>query len=82
VLTGQNFKANQNYLQMVILAYNSNHWLQLMALSEKETYQRRQLGTERRRRVFVAAKRVVQGGQDWVCVSQSYGMGSRIVSTS
>ena len=73
VLSGQNFKANQNYLQMAILAYNSNRWLQLIALSEKETYQRNQLRTERLRLVFVAAKLVVHEGRNWVRFSQSYG---------
>ena len=63
VLSGQNFKANQNYLQMAILAYNSNRWLQLMALVEQESYQRRQLRTERLRLVFVAAKLVVHEGR-------------------
>jgi hypothetical protein len=73
VLSGQNFKANQNYLQMAILAYNSNRWLQLMALGERERYQRRQLRTERLRLVFVAAKLVVHEGRSWVRFSQSYG---------
>ena len=73
VLSGHQFKANQNYLQMAILAYNSNRWLQLMALSEKETYQRSQLRTERLRLVFVAAKLVVHEGRSWVRFSQSYG---------
>jgi Transposase DDE domain group 1 len=73
VLSGQNFKANQNYLQMAILAYNSNRWLQLMALGEQESYQRRQLRTERLRLVFVAAKLVVHEGRSWVRFSQSYG---------
>jgi hypothetical protein len=73
VLSGYQFKANQNYLQMAILAYNSNRWLQLMALSEKETYRRSQLRTERLRLVFVAAKLVVHEGRCWVRFSQSYG---------
>ena len=73
VLSGHRFKANQNYLQMAILAYNSNRWLQLMALSERETYRRTQLRTERLRLVFVAAKLVVHEGQCWVRLSQSYG---------
>jgi hypothetical protein len=73
VLSGQNFKANQNYLQMAILAYNSNRWLQLMALGEQESYQRRQLRTERLRLVFVAAKLVRHEGRSWVRFSQSYG---------
>jgi hypothetical protein len=73
VLSGQNFKANQNYLQMAILAYNSNRWLQLMALLEQESYQRCQLRTERLRLVFVAAKLVVHEGRSWVRFTQSYG---------
>jgi hypothetical protein len=58
---------------MAILAYNSNRWLQLIALSEKETYQRNQLRTERLRLVFVAAKLVVHEGRNWVRFSQSHG---------
>jgi hypothetical protein len=73
VLSGQNFKANQNYLQMAILAYNSNRWLQLMALGEQESYQRRKLMTERLLLVFVAAKLVVHEGRSWVRFRQSYG---------
>jgi Transposase DDE domain group 1 len=73
VLAGHCFKANQNYLQMAILAYNSNRWLQLMALSEQQTYQRTQLRTERLRLVLVAAKLVVHEGKRWVRLSQSYG---------
>ena len=73
VLSGHCFKANQNYLQMAILAYNWNRWLQLMSLPEQEAYQRTQLRTQRLRLVFVAAKLVVHEGQRWVRLSQSYG---------
>ena len=72
VLSGGRFEANQNYLQMAILGYNSNRWLQLMALSEQQTYQRTQLRTHRLRLVFVAAKLVLHEGQRWIRLSQTF----------
>jgi Transposase DDE domain group 1 len=72
VLSGRCFEANQNYLQMAILAYNSNRWLQLMALSPQQTYQRTQLRTSRLRWVFIAAKLVLHEGQRWIRLSQTF----------
>lgn len=72
VLSGRCFEANQNYLQMAILAYNSNRWLQLMALPPQQTYQRTQLRTSRLRWVFIAAKLVLHEGQRWIRLSQTF----------
>lgn len=72
VLSGRCFEANQNYLQMAILAYNSNRWLQLMALPAEQTYQRTQLRTNRLRLVFIAAKLVLHEGQRWIRLSQTF----------
>lgn len=72
VLSGRCFEANQNYLQMAILAYNSNRWLQLMALPPQQAYQRTQLRTNRLRLVFVAAKLVLHEGQRWIRLSQTF----------
>jgi len=72
VLSGRCFEANQNYLQMAILAYNCNRWLQLMALLPQQTYQRTQLHTNRLRLVFIAAKLVLHAGQRWIRLSQTY----------
>ncbi len=72
VLSGRCFEANQNYLQMAILAYNSNRWLQLMALSPQQTYQRTQLRTSRLRWVFIAAKLVLHEGRRWIRLSQTF----------
>jgi hypothetical protein len=72
VLSGNRFEANQNYLQMAILAYNCNRWIQLLALPEAQTYQRTQLRTNRLRLVFVAAKLVVHEGQRWIRLSQTF----------
>lgn len=72
VLSGRCFEANQNYLQMAILAYNSNRWLQLMALLPQQTYQRTQLRTSRLRWVFIAAKLVLHEGRRWIRLSQTF----------
>jgi len=72
VLSGRCFEANQNYLQMAILAYNSNRWLQLMALPAEQTYQRTQLRTNRLRWVFIAAKLVLHEGRRWIRLSQTF----------
>jgi hypothetical protein len=72
VLSGRCFEANQNYLQMAILAYNCNRWLQLMALLPQQTYQRTQLRTHRLRLVFIAAKLVLHEGQRWIRLSQTF----------
>ena len=72
VLSGRCFEANQNYLQMAILAYNCNRWLQLMALSPQQTYQRTQLRTSRLRWVFIAAKLVLHEGRRWIRLSQTF----------
>ncbi len=72
VLSGRRFEANQNYLQMAILAYNCNRWLQLMALPAQQTYQRTQLRTNRLRLVFIAAKLVLHEGQRWIRLSQTF----------
>jgi Transposase DDE domain group 1 len=72
VLSGRCFEANQNYLQMAILAYNCNRWLQLMALAPQQTYQRTQLRTNRLRWVFIAAKLVLHEGQRWIRLSQTF----------
>lgn len=72
VLSGRCFEANQNYLQMAILAYNCNRWLQLMALAPQQTYQRTQLRTSRLRWVFIAAKLVLHEGQRWIRFSQTF----------
>lgn len=72
VLSGRCFEANQNYLQLAILAYNCNRWLQLMALSPQQTYQRTQLRTSRLRWVFIAAKLVLHEGRRWIRLSQTF----------
>jgi len=72
VLSGRCFEANQNYLQMAILAYNCNRWLQLMALPAEQTYQRTQLRTSRLRWVFIAAKLVLHEGRRWIRLSQTF----------
>ena len=72
VLSGRCFEANQNYLQMAILAYNCNRWLQLMALPAGQTYQRTQLRTNRLRLVFIAAKLVLHEGRRWIRLSQTF----------
>jgi len=71
-LSGRCFEANQNYLQMAILAYNSNRWVQLMALRPQQTYQRTQLRTSRLRWVFIAAKLVLHEGRRWIRLSQTF----------
>lgn len=60
-IPGYSFAANANFLQVVILAFNMNKWMQLIGRKEDATYHWEEIKTSRFKHLYIAS-RIVQSG--------------------
>jgi hypothetical protein len=60
-IPGHNFAANANFLQLVILAFNLNKWLQLFGRDEKQVFHWEEIRTSRFKHLYIAC-RIVKSG--------------------
>jgi hypothetical protein len=55
-IPGDNFAANANFLQLVLLAFNVNKWLQLIGRQEGAVYHWEEIKTSRFKHLYIATK--------------------------
>jgi hypothetical protein len=60
-IPGHSFTANANYLQLVILAFNLNKWLQLFGRDEDLVYHWEEIRTSRFKHLYLACRIVTSG---------------------
>lgn len=60
-IPGNSFAANSNFLQLVILAFNLNKWLQLIGRQEGAVYHWEEIKTSRFKHLYIAS-RITQSG--------------------
>jgi hypothetical protein len=66
------FTANQNFFQLVMIAYNFNCWLGLFERSNEKEYQHTTLGIQRLRFLFIAAKIWTHANRGGIHYSDQY----------
>jgi hypothetical protein len=55
-IPGHNFAANANFLQLVILAFNLNKWLQLFGRDEQSAFHWEEIRTSRFKHLYIACR--------------------------
>jgi len=55
-IPGNSFAANSNFLQLVVLAFNVNKWLQLIGRKEKCVYHWEEIKTSRFKHLYIASR--------------------------
>jgi hypothetical protein len=58
---GKNFASNASFLQIVILAFNLNKWLQLIGRQEDKAFHWEEIRTSRYKHLYIATKMVETG---------------------
>lgn len=66
------FTANQNFFQLVMLAYNFNCWLGLFERQNEQEFRHRSLGIQRLKFLFIAAQIWMQANRGGIHSSDQY----------
>jgi hypothetical protein len=71
-IPGNSFVANANFLQLVVLAFNINKWMQLIGRIEDATYHWEEIKTSRFKHLYIASKIAKSGHKTVIRFAADY----------